>query len=588
MTTVTDQVVARASALAEELYPHQLEGVAFLLGRRRALLTDDMGLGKTRQSIIALTEANASGPYLVICPASLKRNWVREIGAVLAQPDCVIVGPGPMPADGFDGWVVLNYDILEKHLEALLARAWSGVAFDEAHYLKNYRSKRSRAALRLVREIPGDPVIHALTGTPLTNRPRDLFPLLQLADHPLGRSFASFAKRYCDGYQGDYGLVADGATNIDELTVQLHGVMLRRTKDEVLDLPPKMRTWLDVELHPRAVEKLNEPVRALAQASRRERGRTEEERRESGRLLGALTTARRKIATLKALQTTDYLQSIVDQGEKVVAFSAFMPPVLRFARHFGDQAVTITGGVPNEERQRRVDRFQEDDDVRVLAANLHVGGVGLNLTAARLVVFNDLDWTPSNHWQAEDRAYRIGQTGTVNVTYMIGVGTVDEFVRTVLQMKARVIDDLIEGKALGPELDADVLSELKRLLTAMPALASGDVAPERVTEFLTQARATYVAEQDPSDARTPARLPYSEQAVQALATALAGPGRERYRAVSSSDASKAYDLEIVGADVSCSCRGFQYRGACQHARKLKDALVGKKALPKGFVHVEPG
>ncbi|MBT5533964.1 hypothetical protein HOK31_12940, partial [Candidatus Poribacteria bacterium] len=139
MTTVTDQVVARASALAEELYPHQLEGVAFLLGRRRALLTDDMGLGKTRQSIIALTEANASGPYLVICPASLKRNWVREIGAVLAQPDCVIVGPGPMPADGFDGWVVLNYDILEKHLEALLARAWSGVAFDEAHYLKNYR-----------------------------------------------------------------------------------------------------------------------------------------------------------------------------------------------------------------------------------------------------------------------------------------------------------------------------------------------------------------------------------------------------------------------------------------------------------------
>ncbi|MEO2004803.1 MAG: helicase-related protein, partial [Candidatus Poribacteria bacterium] len=346
-------------------------------------------------------------------------------------------------------------------------------------------------------------------------------------------------------------------------------------------------TWLDIEIHPRAVEKLNEPVRALANSSRRERGRTEEERRSQGVLLGALTTARRKLATLKALQTTDFLQNIVDQGEKVVVFSAFMPPTLRFARHFGDAAVTITGGVPAAERQNRVDRFQEDDSVRVLAANLHVGGVGLNLTAARQVVFNDLDWTPANHWQAEDRAYRIGQTGTVNVTYMIGVGTVDEFVRTVLQRKARVIDDLVEGKALGSELDTDVLGELKRMLTAMPALASGDVDPARVTELLTQARAAYVAEQNPAGANTPARLPYSEEAVQALAAALSGPKRERYRAVSSSDASKAYDLEVIGADVSCSCRGFQYRGSCQHARKLKDAVAGDKALPKGFVRVTP-
>jgi len=580
-----DRIVARANELAEGLYPHQLEGVAFLLGRRRALLTDDMGLGKTRQSIIALTEANARGPYLVVCPASLKRNWVREIQAVVPEPACVIVGPGPMPEDDFDGWLVINYDILDKHLPALLARPWSGMVFDEAHYLKNYRSKRSRAAMQLVRETASDPVVHALTGTPLTNRPRDLFPLLQLAGHPLGRSFATFAKRYCAGYQGEYGLVADGATNIDELTVQLHGVMLRRTKDEVLDLPPKMRTWLDVEIHPRAVEKLNEPVRALAQTSRRDRGRTTEERQAQGRLLGGLTTARRKLAILKSVQTTDYLQSIVDQGEKVVAFSAFIPPVLRFARHFGDAAVSITGGVSAAERQERVDRFQEDDDVRVLAANLHVGGVGLNLTAARQVVFNDLDWTPSNHWQAEDRAYRIGQTSSVNVTYMVGAGTVDEFVRGVLQSKARVIDDVIDGKALGPELDTDVLGELKRLLTAMPALAAGDVDPAHVTEMRAQARAAYVAEQGEDNATAVAKLPYSEEAVQALAAALSRPQRQRYRAVSSSDASKAYDLEIVGADVSCSCRGFQYRGSCQHARKLKDAVVGKKALPKGFVAV---
>ena len=84
----------------------------------------------------------------------------------------------------------------------------------------------------------------------MTSRPRDLFPLLQILGHPLGKSFLSFAKRYCDAYQGDFGLVADGASNIEELTVQLHGVMLRRTKDEVLDLPPKIRTWMDIELAP--------------------------------------------------------------------------------------------------------------------------------------------------------------------------------------------------------------------------------------------------------------------------------------------------------------------------------------------------
>ena len=99
-----------------------------------------------------------------------------------------------------------------------------------------------------------------MTGTPLTSRPRDLFPLLQLVRHALGRSFVSFAKRYCDGYKGDYGWVADGASNIEELTVQLHGIMLRRTKAEVLDLPPKVRAWLEVEVASRVAREMSEAV----------------------------------------------------------------------------------------------------------------------------------------------------------------------------------------------------------------------------------------------------------------------------------------------------------------------------------------
>ena len=117
-----------------------------------------------------------------------------------------------------------------------------------------------------------------------------------------------------------------------------------------------------------------------------------------------------------------------------------------------------------------MDRFQNDENVRLFIANMHVAGVGINLTAGRQVVFNDLDWVPANHWQAEDRAYRIGQTGTVNVTYMIARGTVDEFVKTVLETKAALMDALVEGTLLIPDEDGalqpDVLSELKRMMNA--------------------------------------------------------------------------------------------------------------------------
>ena len=240
----------QAKRLARGLFDHQVAGIAFLLSRPRAVLADDMGLGKTRQSILAVQHTRPRGPYLVVCAASVKRNWEREIGLVLEDHVQVVVvgGPTSVPELGFSGWVVINYDILKRNFEQLSRLPFTGIVFDEAHYLKNHTSQRSRTAKKILQAAVGNPVVHCLTGTPLTNRPRDLFPLLQLTDHPLGRSFLSFAKRYCDAYRNDFGLVADGASNIDELTVQLHGTMLRRRKEDVLDLPDKIRTWLSVDI----------------------------------------------------------------------------------------------------------------------------------------------------------------------------------------------------------------------------------------------------------------------------------------------------------------------------------------------------
>ena len=201
-----------------------------------------------------------------------------------------------------------------------------------------------------------------------------------------------FSKRYCAAERNDYGhWVSAGASNLQELAVQLHGIMLRRRKDEVLDLPPKIRNWIDVEIPDRAREALNDAVRSFLGDTRTEPER-DARRRRAG--IGQLSSTRRKLAAVKGKFTQEYVQGAVDQGEKVLVFSAFQNPVTRFVRHFGDAAVAITGETPVQNRQALVDRFQNDEDVRVYVGQIHAGGTGVNLTAATMVVFNDLDWVP--------------------------------------------------------------------------------------------------------------------------------------------------------------------------------------------------
>jgi SWI/SNF-related matrix-associated actin-dependent regulator 1 of chromatin subfamily A len=229
------------------LYPHQAEGVAFLAAKGRAILGDDMGLGKTRQAIVAMNRAAPKGCVLVVCPASLKLNWAREIRLVDPQAAIEVLG---VRGHGCTTprWVIVNYDLLSRQAERLHDVAWAGVILDEAHFIKN-ASQRTSHCLRLLGvsakegfEERAPAQVYLLTGTPLTNRPRDLFNLLRAVGHPAARSFLSFAKRYCGAYRNEFGWVTDGASNLGELNLLMKEVMLRRMKDEVLDLPPKIRT----------------------------------------------------------------------------------------------------------------------------------------------------------------------------------------------------------------------------------------------------------------------------------------------------------------------------------------------------------
>jgi len=313
-----------------------------------------------------------------------------------------------------------------------------------------------------------------------------------------------------------------------------------------------------------------------------------DERRLRGRLLHAVTVARETLAAAKVHSTIDFVTGAVEQGEKVIVFSCFLEAIQKLAKHFDESAVLLTGATPAAQRQSLVDRFQQDDSVRVFLGNIVAAGIGFNLTAATQVVFNDLDWVPANHWQAEDRAYRIGQTRTVNVTYMVAAGTIDDFVQSVLEKKGALVSAVVDGTAMAPDVSGDVLDELQR---AVRELSSGltdahDVLDEDLIErLLRQAHLdldTSAARAGGQPVRSSEEIAALRHALEALAMALTGPAIERYRFASASHPGVEYELTVDGADVTCSCPGFEYRGQCRHARDLKSALAAGRTAPAGY------
>ncbi len=596
-TSTNDSLEGRAAALAEGLYPHQVEGVAFLLGRERGILADDMGLGKTRQAIVSIREAAPAGPWLVVCPASVKYNWAREIACVDSAVDTHIVSAADPVERDFTGWVIINYDIIGRQRDTLAPIDFAGVVLDEAHYIKDHRSARSRHVRELLDNLNGRRPVYLLTGTPITNRPRDLYPLLNVIGHPMAKSFLSFAKRYCAAVHNGFGWDTSGASNLEELSEQLHGVLLRRTKDEVLDLPPKTRTWLDVEVSAgTAAREVRHALLDLTRSRLKQRlgqGGTDAvtAARDTGadrtRLIAGITRARKKLAKAKIKSTIDLAEGVVAQGEKALIFSCFDEPIQKIAEHFGDAAVVVTGSTAPKKRQQLVDRFQGDPTCQVFVANIIAGGVGLNLTAARHVIFNDLDWVPANHWQAEDRAYRIGQTATVSVHYLVARQTIDEFVSAVLEAKSSLVSAVVNREAIEGGA-GDVLAALEEYITTLsPRLA--DTSVDQLSDadlelMLREAAQAYKTRHgsSASDGQLASEAPTRTRALAALMASLEGPSVEKYRVTSNSRPGLYYVIEVTEGEALCGCPGFEYRGACSHARRLKKALVNGSGLPAGY------
>lgn len=485
--------------------PFQRAGVAYMMARPNTLVGDQMGLGKT---IEALGFVNATGAarVLVICPASLKLNWLREAQAWLCDRRTVVVvsAKGSTVYErgrkGFDvaRWVeiranaptlhVVNFDVLHKYEPELRAKRWDVVIVDECHYLKSQGANRTqhvvgrdaipekpakgktpyRPAKPAVAPIPADRMLW-MSGTPIVNRPIEAWTALAALDGARWNSWFRYVTRYCAGYKGKYGWDTSGASNLEELQQILReSIMLRRLKSEVLtELPAKQRQVIElpangatvaIEAEQRAYRLQEVNLAELRAAVELAKASPDPEeynaavmklRAGASAAFAEISKLRHATALAKLPYVLAHLDDAAESSGKVVVMAHHKDVVAAIAEHFGPRAVSLTGDTAMLDRQVNVDRFQRDPKVEVFIGSITAAGVGITLTAASHVVFAELDWVPGNLSQAEDRCHRIGQAESVLVQHLVLEGSLDARMAHVVVAKQEVIDRALDRE---PEL----------------------------------------------------------------------------------------------------------------------------------------
>ena len=442
--------------------PYQRAAIAFGLEHRNVLFADEMGLGKTIEALGVVNTDPEARRVLVVCPASLKLNWARECERWLVDRGPVGIAGRTFPTEA--AVVVMNYDILAKWKDEI-DQPWDVLIADECHFVKNKDAKRSKAlyAIEARRKL-------FLTGTPILNRPVELWAIVNLLAPDEFDNFWAFAKRHCDPKKNRFGWEFNGATNLDELHERLRGtIMVRRTKAEVLpDLPPKRRQVIEL-----ASDQIADLIAIEASAWERHRDSLAELRESSdapGQLaalragvnaaFGELAKLRQETAIAKVPLVVEHVRSALDDSNKIVLFAHHRAVIKQLAEPFGDDAVTLMGGDDTTARQSAVDRFQEDPGCRIFIGSITAAGVGLTLTASSHVVFAELDWVPARLTQAEDRTHRIGQQDSVLVQHLVLQDSLDARMVGTLIKKQRVIDKVADGDAQPDLFDSSFAESL--------------------------------------------------------------------------------------------------------------------------------
>ena len=330
------------------------------------------------------------------------------------------------------------------------------IIIDEAHYVSNSKAQRTKIVNDICKKTKH---VWLLTGTPMTSRPINYYNILKLVGSRVSTNWRSYVLRYCEGRQfrahgGRKVWNVNGASNLEELRDRTNNKVLRRLKEDVLDLPDKIITPIYLEL------KSNDYEREVGEY-------LDWTNRNSNQSLtvhlSKLTKIRQILAWDKLEYTCELIDQAIEQEKKVIVFCNFTAPLLELGRRYEKNSVLLYGQMNKEDRQKSVDTFQNDPDTKIFISNIKAGGLGITLTAAEAVIMNDLSFVPSDHSQAEDRAFRIGQKKNVSCFYPIFDNTIERVIYNILANKKRVIDTVMGDNISEEDIFSEILSEIHSL-----------------------------------------------------------------------------------------------------------------------------
>ncbi|MFQ6060346.1 MAG: DEAD/DEAH box helicase [Thermoplasmata archaeon] len=462
---------ANVDLLELPLYPFQHLGALFLATTQRAMLADDMGLGKTVQALAAcefLRRNKGVERILIVCPASLKIQWSREIRRFTGEKASVIGGSKPKRRKLYHSrraYTVMNYELLLRDVDEVQKLAADIVILDEAQRIKNWRAKTTQLVKELI-----SPYAFVLTGTPLENKLEELYSIVQFLDRKLLGPAWKFLEEHVE--RNEWGAIV-GYRNLEKVRERIAPIFLRRRREEVLDqLPPIVENDYYVPLTPaqrRLYNPMSNELRSIiATASAEER---ELDRDELVRVLNLIVWMRETcddsglLGEVRSSSKVEELGTLMeeiteDEDAKVVVFSefekmtAFLESDLNAS---GFEPLRLHGGMNTKERQRVIDQFTQDPKKRIFIST-EAGGLGLNLQAASYVINFELPWNPARVDQRIARVHRMGQERTVNVVNLLSEGTIEERVRDVIHQKKELFAEVVDG-----ETDSISLEKIERM-----------------------------------------------------------------------------------------------------------------------------
>lgn len=424
-----------------KLRPYQKEGVQLIEKfKGRCLLADEMRLGKTPQVLYWLSKTKPS-QVIVVCPSTAKWEWSGQAKKLINKNTQVLEGQKPYPITS--NFVIINYDILQYWIDNLKKRNPDVLIFDEGHYLKNPKSLRFKAANRLSK---GLKYLIGISGTPLVNRPLEVFNLITLINPKLFPSRWKFAMRYCKPKMTPWGWDFSGASHIEELSSKLReNLMIRRTRKEVWkDIQEKERVTVPLQID-NYKEYKEAKENFIEWLKNREPSKVKKALKAQTLVqIGKLTQL---AAELKYKKCVDWIQDYLDDtDDKLIIFGIHKNILKPLHEKFKKISVLVDGSVKGVKRKQAQDKFMNNPKTRLFIGNIIATNTAIDLSAANAVVFIELDRVPGNHVQAEDRMISYDKKEGGVAYYLIAKDTIEEPICKAIQKKAKIIGEILDGE----------------------------------------------------------------------------------------------------------------------------------------------